>query len=109
MNWGDDPSIGLLPMAFAGKVMGIAITINGAEVARIEEIKYLEPILDSKFIGRNHIDHIIAKTIKALMVYKCIAGKTWCSKSGVLRWMYTMTNSRMRSGILDLKGLPCNR
>lgn len=66
------------------------LTLNGVELELGREAKYLGITLDSTLMFKTHIEDLARKAIRALMVCRRMAGKTWGCKPSILYWMYIM-------------------
>lgn len=66
------------------------IKLNGEEIMLEKEVKFLGVILDSKLLWKRHMEVVVNKATRALMVCRSLAGKTWGCNPSILRWMYTM-------------------
>ena len=59
------------------KKHNINLIFNGAELKRVDSVKFLGMIFDSKLSWKEHVDYIIMRCRKRLNLLKAIAGSKW--------------------------------
>ena len=82
---------------------GIQITINGQNLTKVDNTKYLEIIYDSNIKWDIHIDKIIKKT--KYLVYIFFRLKFILSKNQLLQLYYGLFHSNAVRGIIGWGGL----
>jgi hypothetical protein len=80
----------MVPFTNRRKIEGLGpLKLHGKDLKMLDEVKYLEVILDSRLNWNQHLQKIIRKTQITFALVRRTCGRKWGLKLNMVHWLYT--------------------